>query len=250
MDPYITHPKAPTILYNHFSYSPNLLSTNQKSKSKPKETPNLNPFRDSQTNFEKNAAISFEAGLQFHTMPFAENDKAAREAAITAHGWHFGTRNKYRLEQDGKLISSNLPASKDKEMEEVTYTVQFDLEPTQAKATRETSLKFTVWLHKAFPGDFKPPVQCTAHNCPLNKAHKPTLEKFHYRGLYMEIGEPLYGTDEFGDTQPSYKVNEAKKRLKWGNPERGDEEMMNAFVECHYWLEKSGERILESDEDY
>lgn len=196
------------------------------------------------------AAISFEAGLQFHTLPLAEDSEAAQKAAINAHGWHFGTRNNYCLEQDRKLISSTLPASKDKEMKEVTYTVQFDLGPTKAEATGKTSLQFTVWLQKDFPGDFKPPVQCTAHNCPINTAKKATLEKFHYRGLYMESGEPLYGTDEFGNTQPSYKVNEAMKRLKWKkNIQKGDQEMMDAFVEYHYWLEKSGVRVLESDED-
>lgn len=177
-------------------------------------------------------------------MPQVETHQAAREAALKAHNSHFGQRNTKFFVQDGDSAGAII-AELGNDQTPVTYTVEFALHSPPPAFSTQTSLKFTVLLPLGFPGDFKPPAQSTAHDCPLNK--NPKLEMFHYKGLFMVDGEPLNISDDFGHSMPPGTVQMANQRLKDAKPEDKkqkyeDRENVRKFIKYHYWLNEGGKR--------
>lgn len=180
----------------------------------------------------------FEPGVQFHTMPYANDYGEAQNLAAVAHDCHFGKANQSRLVQDNRVINTTLPKSREKGlrkkgMRELTYTMTFQVPVTlYGSELTHTSLTFTVWIPDGdCPFGYNPPVPCTEPDCPVNIG---PVKRFHYKGLYLVDGDPYTTSKTFGHSIPPYKVDIAGLRLEGGNPQEGDQELVNAFNKYHH----------------
>lgn len=196
----------------------------------------------------ENRQASLEAAKNAQdTMPQAKNRQAALDAAIRAHGIHFGYKHCYFTLQDSPDVDITL-ANPTSMRTPQTYTIEFKLpgpprplseehqtatERAEPPAAPTTSITFRYWLPWDILTSNEPPVQCTAHDCPL-------AGLFHYKGLFMVGGEPLVGSKRFGYSDPTTRIWEAEKRSKGECPTDKDLKIVDGFAKHHFWFALKG----------